>query len=69
MRLRIAQVEMWAFLAKRDCGIAGLEELMHDLRNTKGVMFFDALIWNLTGFAASDGFSDDVSGILFEFSV
>lgn len=47
----------------------GLEELMHDLRNTKGAMFFDALIWNLTGFAENDGFSDDVSGILFEFSV
>jgi len=50
-------------------GIVGLEELMHDLRNTKGAMFFDALIWNLTGFAENDGFSDDVSGILFEFSV
>lgn len=41
---------------------------MRDLRYTKGATFFDALIWNLTGFAASDGFPDDVSGILFEFS-
>ena len=49
-------------------GEEGLEELMHDLRDTKGAAFFDALIWNLTCFAESDDFPDDVSGILFEFS-
>ena len=41
---------------------------MHDLRDTKGAAFFGALIWNLTSFAESDDFPDDVSGILFEFS-
>ena len=39
---------------------------MHDLRDTKGAAFFGALIWNLTSFAESDDFPDDVSGILFE---
>jgi sigma-B regulation protein RsbU (phosphoserine phosphatase) len=41
---------------------------MHDLRHIKGPAFFDALIWNLTSFAESDDFPDDVSGILFEFN-
>lgn len=49
-------------------GESGFEELMHDLRDTKGAAFFGALIWNLTSFAESDDFPDDVSGILFEFS-
>ena len=49
-------------------GEDGLEELMKDLADTKGAAFFDALIWNLTCFAESDDFPDDVSGILFEFS-
>lgn len=38
----------------------GLEELMHDLRDTKGAAFFGALIWNLTCFAESDDFPYDV---------
>jgi sigma-B regulation protein RsbU (phosphoserine phosphatase) len=45
----------------------GLEKLMKDLRHIKGPAFFDSLIWNLTSFAESDDFPDDVSGILFEF--
>jgi sigma-B regulation protein RsbU (phosphoserine phosphatase) len=49
-------------------GEEGFEELMYDLRYTKGAAFFDALIWNLTCFAESDDFPDDFSGILFEFS-
>jgi hypothetical protein len=34
---------------------------MHDLRDTKGAALFGALIWNLTSFAESDDFPDDVS--------
>lgn len=45
----------------------GLEKLMQELSHVKGPAFFDSLIWNLTSFAGSDDFPDDVSGILFEF--
>ncbi|MDB4073623.1 hypothetical protein N9530_02575 [Ascidiaceihabitans sp.] len=41
-------------------GEKGFEELMHDLRDTKGAAFFGALIWNLTCFAESDDFPYDV---------
>lgn len=45
----------------------GLSLLMTDLHHIKGPAFFDALIWNLTSFAETDHFPDDVSGLLFEF--
>lgn len=46
----------------------GLEGMMSDMCSIKGPAFFDALIWNLTSFAESEDFPDDVSGILFEFN-
>ena len=49
-------------------GEEGLKELMHDLQNTKGAAFFDALIWNLTYSLESDDLPHDLSGILFESS-
>lgn len=46
----------------------GLAEMMTDLRDIKGPAFFEALMWNLSNFAKTDDFPDDVSGVLFEFS-
>jgi sigma-B regulation protein RsbU (phosphoserine phosphatase) len=49
-------------------GEDGLEKIMHRLKDSQGTTFFEALIWELTEFAGGDDFSDDVSGILFEYS-
>jgi sigma-B regulation protein RsbU (phosphoserine phosphatase) len=46
----------------------GLAEMMTDLCDIKGPAFFEALMWNLSNFAKTDDFPDDVSGVLFEFS-
>ena len=48
-------------------GEDGLEQIMMRLKNSKGTMFLEALIWELTEFAGGDDFPDDVSGILFEY--
>jgi sigma-B regulation protein RsbU (phosphoserine phosphatase) len=46
----------------------GLRKIMIKLKDTKGTAFMEALIWELSDFASSDDFPDDVSGILFEYS-
>lgn len=46
----------------------GLAEMMTELKDIKGPAFFDALMWNLSNFAKTDDFPDDVSGVLFEFN-
>ena len=45
----------------------GLTALMHDLAQTCGPAFLEALIWRLTEFKGGDDFPDDVSAILFEY--
>ncbi|KIN74409.1 Response regulator [Sulfitobacter guttiformis KCTC 32187] len=45
----------------------GLIALMHDLSQTCGPSFLEALIWRLTEFNGSEDFPDDVSAILFEY--
>ncbi len=45
----------------------GLTALMHDLAQTRGPAFLEALIWRLTEFKGGDDFPDDVSAILFEY--
>jgi sigma-B regulation protein RsbU (phosphoserine phosphatase) len=49
-------------------GEEGLAECLHDLRNVEGPAFFESLIWKLSEFAGDQGFPDDISGILFEYS-
>ena len=46
----------------------GLAAMMTELREVKGPAFFEALMWNLSNFAKTDDFPDDVSGVLFEFN-
>lgn len=46
----------------------GLAAMMTELRDINGPAFFEALMWNLSNFAGTDDFPDDVSGVLFEFS-
>lgn len=46
----------------------GLRKIMIKLKDTKGTAFMEALIWEMSDFASSDNFPDDVSGILFEYS-
>ena len=46
----------------------GLAKMMTELRDIKGPAFFEALMWNLSSFAGTDDFPDDVSGVLFEFN-
>jgi sigma-B regulation protein RsbU (phosphoserine phosphatase) len=46
----------------------GLDAMMTELRDIKGPAFFEALMWNLSNFAETDDFPDDVSGVLFEFN-
>ena len=48
-------------------GEEGLTGLMHDLAETRGPAFLEALIWRLTEFNGNDDFPDDVSAILFEY--
>ena len=45
---------------------AGLVRIMEDLRDIKGVAFFETLMWRLSEFSGSDDFPDDISGVLFE---
>lgn len=45
----------------------GLESFMRDLKDVRGIAFFEALVWNLCEFAGNPEFPDDVSGIMFEF--
>ncbi|MEM7519550.1 MAG: fused response regulator/phosphatase [Pseudomonadota bacterium] len=49
-------------------GEPGLAKLVTQLRGMKGMDFFDALIWELSRFAGTEDFPDDVSGVLFEYS-
>lgn len=45
---------------------AGLVRIVDDLRDIKGVAFFETLMWRLSEFSGSDDFPDDISGVLFE---
>jgi sigma-B regulation protein RsbU (phosphoserine phosphatase) len=49
-------------------GEDGLEQLVMDLSTVKEDVFLDALIWDLSRFAGTESFPDDVSGILFEYT-
>ncbi len=49
-------------------GEVGLEEIVTRLSDLKGDTFFDALIWELTRFAGTESFPDDVSGVLFDYA-
>ena len=49
-------------------GEEGLEQLVEELKNTESKSFLEALIWSLSGFAGTEEFPDDVSGVLFEYS-
>ncbi len=48
-------------------GEVGLEQIVTRLSEMKGNTFLDALIWELTRFAGTESFPDDVSGILFDY--
>lgn len=45
----------------------GLTSFMHDLKDVRGLAFFEAMVWKLCEFAGNPEFPDDVSGIMFEF--
>ncbi len=49
-------------------GENGLAEIMHRLTAITGATLLDALIWELSHFAQTEDFPDDVSGILFEYA-
>lgn len=49
-------------------GEDGLERIVRRLRHVDEAAFLDALIWELSRFAETETFPDDVSGILFEFT-
>ena len=54
-----------------DGGILGEEGVLRlagDLAGTEGRMFFDALIWKLSGFSGTEDFPDDISGVLFQYN-
>lgn len=46
---------------------AGLTELLHRNQATAGTAFIEALTWDLSNYAGSKDFADDVSAVLFEF--
>ena len=48
-------------------GEKGLETLVSGLHEVDESVFLDALIWELSRFAGTEKFPDDVSGILFEY--
>lgn len=55
----------------RDGGMleeAGLEKMVHELRDVRGAQFLETLVWRLGEAAGNDEFPDDISGILFEFT-
>lgn len=47
---------------------SGLKDVMHRLKNMRGLSLFEALVWELANFAETEDFSDDVSGIAFEYT-
>lgn len=49
-------------------GEEGVAEIMQQLFEVKGNALLEALMWELTDFAGTDEFPDDVSAILFEYS-
>ncbi len=49
-------------------GEEGLEAVIARLKGVRGSAFLEALIWELSSFAGTDEFPDDVSGILFEYA-
>ncbi|AXI48673.1 fused response regulator/phosphatase [Sulfitobacter sp. SK012] len=50
-------------------GEDGLSRLMDGLSDVHGPAFLESLVWQLSEFAGSEDFPDDVSGILFEYGV
>ncbi len=48
-------------------GEDGLEQIMTRLKDIKGTAFLEALVWEVSDFASTSDFPDDVSGILFEY--
>ncbi|MEM6938638.1 MAG: SpoIIE family protein phosphatase [Pseudomonadota bacterium] len=48
-------------------GEAGLERIVNKLRNVEENVFLEALVWELSRFAGTETFPDDVSGVLWEF--
>lgn len=48
-------------------GEAGLADMLARLSTTGGKALLDAMVWELSDFAGTDSFPDDVSGILFEY--
>ena len=51
----------------RMLGEAGLAEMLVRLSSSNGKALLDAMLWELSDFAGSNSFPDDVSGILFEY--
>ncbi|MEW9920547.1 PP2C family protein-serine/threonine phosphatase [Marimonas sp. MJW-29] len=51
----------------RMLGEDGLSAIAERLQQVSGLKFFDALVWELGRFAGTEDFSDDVSGVLFEY--
>lgn len=49
-------------------GEDGLLAMMAELDDLKGGMFFEALMWKLTEFAGTQTMTDDVSGLLLDYS-
>ncbi len=49
-------------------GEDGLAELMDQLADMRGTALLEALVWNLSAFAGTEDFPDDVSAILFEYA-
>lgn len=47
---------------------AGLAKMMQDLDDLRGTAFLEMLMWQLADYAGDEGFPDDVSGIVFEYS-
>lgn len=48
-------------------GEEGLERIVQDMKSVEENVFLDALIWELSRFAGTETFPDDVSGVLFEY--
>lgn len=53
--------------ADQEFGQDRLGQMMETLADIRGLDFLDALKWNLGKWAGKDDFSDDVSGVIFEF--
>ncbi len=50
-------------------GEHGLEKIVEGMKAVQEEVFLEALIWELSRFAGTESFPDDVSGILWEFTV